>query len=295
MTTNTSPNLTLESPPSSDGRKNLIASQKGVMYLNKPRNYKEEDSSEVAENPIADTSQPGSNTPSESTHDWQKRYSDLKSYHDKQIKAKEAELTEKARLLTEKEQALRTLQEAPVKLPKTPAEIAAFKEKYPDLYMVMETIALEKDLNTQTKLDKALKENEERTNALAAEKAREELLKLHPDAMTLKTDPDFLNWYEEQITQIRALIESPSVIDVARGLDIYKKDKGLITKTKKQKEDDNKAASKTVTTQPRVEVGVGGGKIWKASEVKAIPMSQYHKYESDIQSALMEGRYDPDN
>jgi hypothetical protein len=136
-----------------------------------------------------------------------------------------------------------------------------------------------------------MKEQSERTKAIAAAEAMRQLIAIHPDVEHLKRDPDFLSWASNQLPAVRALLESERVEDVARGIDIYKKDAGITYKTAKQKEEEALAASMSVPTNPRVEVGSGGGKIWRASEVNAIPRNQYHKYEGEILKALAEGRY----
>lgn len=279
-----------QAPPSEHNVANVISSQSKTLYLNKPRNHKEDD--EVPQDTDKVTQEDGKNS-SEPNHDWQKRYSDLKSYHDKTLKAKDDDINEKARLLVEKEKLLEaTKTEQTLKVPSTPEEIEAFKLKYPALYNVIETISVQKNLSTKTQLEKAIKENEAVTKSLAAEKARSELVEIHPDAMSLKNDPEFIDWYQSQVSYIKSLIESDRVVDIARGIDIYKKDKGIITKSKSQKDAEVRAAAMAVNTKPFVEVGGGVGKIWKASEVKAIPNSQYHKYEAEILKALADGRYD---
>jgi len=289
--TNNAQSVMFSTAPSEHNVSNVISSQPKTLYLNKPKHHKEEEDVQVPTNSENDTSKDGKNS-SEPNHDWQKRYSDLQSHMDKQIKAKDAELGEKARLLAEREKALESLQNQPIKLPSTPAEVEEFKLKYSSLYNIIETIAQTSNQSTKSELQKAITDNEQRTKQLAALRAMTELLTIHPDAESLKTDTDFLDWYKEQVPSIKSLIESPNVHEVARGLDIYKKDKGIVKKTKVQKENDNKAAAMAVTTNSIVEVGQGGGKIWRASEVKAIPMSKYGRYEAEILKAMAEGRYD---
>jgi len=292
MTNNATQSVMFSTAPSENNVANVIASQPRTLYLNKPKHHKEEEDDTVPQD-SGNTGTPGDGkNSSEPNHDWQKRYSDLQSHMDKQIKAKDAELGEKARLLAEREKAFDTLQKEPIKLPSTPAEVAEFRNKYGYLYDMIKTIAQTSNQSTNAELQKAIADNETSIKQLAAIRAMTELLQIHPDAESLKTDPDFLEWYKEQVPSLKSLIESPNVNEVARGLDIYKKDKGIVKKTKTQKDNDNRAAAMAVTTNNIVEVGQGGGKIWRASEVKAIPMSKYGKYEAEILKAMSEGRYD---
>jgi len=279
-----------EAPPSENAIHNVIASQPKALYLNKPKHHPEEEDANGTSDPL-DTQEPSTSSSSEPNHDWQKRYSDLKSYHDRQIALAKAKEQEQARILAEKERALEVATKQEVKLPSTPTEVQSFIKNYPDLANIIKTFVLEENLTTKAELEKAIKENEKKMQAIAAEKARLALLELHPDADTIKDDPDFITWYEEQIPLVKQLLTSDFVADVARGLDIYKKDKGIIRQTKAEKEKAAKAAAMSVSTNSVVEVGTGKGKIWTASEVKRIPTSQYHKYEAEIMKALSEGRY----
>lgn len=292
MTQTPAQNVDFQVPPSSNGVLNVVSSQPKTLYLNKPKYHKEEEDTNGVPAPQNGTPEPAIQAPLEPTHDWQKRYGDLQSYHDKQIKAKDAELAEKVRLLAEKEQALTSIKAEPLKLPSTPEELEQFKAKYTSLYNVIETMVITQNIQTKAQLEKAIQENEKRTKALSAEKAKAQLLEIHPDADTLKNDPDFAAWYEEQVTPIKQLLTSDFVKDVARGIEIYKRDKGIIRESDADKKAKAAAAAMIVNTQPVVDVGAGGGKVWKASEVKRIPMSQYHKYEAEINKAVMEGRYD---
>lgn len=290
--TNATQSVMFSTAPSENNVSNVIASQPRTLYLNKPKHHKEEEDVTVPENPDEGTSTEGNNNSSEPNHDWEKRYKDLQSYTAKQKKDLDIQLEEKARLLAEKEKSLESLQNQPIKLPSTPAEVEEFKLKYGALYNIIETIAQQSNLSTKSQLEKAIKENETRTKQLSAAKAMTELLQIHPDAESLKSDPEFLEWYKDQVPSIKSLIESPTVNEVARGIDIYKKDKGIVRKTRTQKENDNRQASMAVTTKSTVEVGTGGGKIWRASEVNKIPASKYGQYEAEILKAYAEGRYD---
>lgn len=289
----TTPKATFETPPSEHNVANVIQSQSRAMYLNKPKYHKEEDDTEAAEAPV-DEGQPdaGKTSTSDSDHDWKKRYSDLKSYADKQANVVASQLDEKDRLLAEKDKALEEALKQPVKMPATPEELKEFQAKFGHLDKILESKMIMKAEETKNELSKIIKENEKNVQMLHAEKAKQQLLEAHPDAGTLKTNPDFIDWLNSQIPAIRALIDSSRVDEVSRGLDIYKKDKGLV-KSKQQKIKEQEAAAQIVPTNSAVEVGGNRGKVWTASEVHAIPMSKYHLYAAEIEKAYSEGRYDP--
>lgn len=288
---NNAQNIMFAAPPSDGNVANVVASQSRTLYLNNPRGHKPEEDSTVPADPDNGTLQDGK-TSLEPTHDWQKRYSDLQSHTAKQLKSATEEKDELVRQLREKDNALEVAKKQPVKLPSTPQEVQEFKQKYGTLYNIMETMILSNNLTTTAELQKAIKETDDRTQRLAAHRAMSELLNIHPDAETLKNDPEFISWYKSQPKPIKALIESIDVQEVARGLDIYKKDRGFIQKTPQQKIADNRAAAMAINTQPMVEVGNQGGRIWRASEIKRMPVSVFGKYEAEILKAMSEGRYD---
>ena len=83
--------------------------------------------------------------------------------------------------------------------PKSKTELEAWRKEYPDVYDMVETIAM-------TKADTRAKEMEEKYQSLQAqqeqiskEKAEVELLKLHPDFTELRQQDDFMNGLENKI------------------------------------------------------------------------------------------------
>lgn len=298
MTDNTQ-KVAFQSAPTEHHIANVVSSQKGILYLNKPKYHKEEEEGTEAplETDITVTPVDG-NTPSQDvkvqpSHDWEKRYSDLQSYSAKQLKAKEDELYEQRRVLDEKQKLLEAIQ-AP-KMPSTPKEVEEFKLKFGSLYNMIETIAMNNNLSTKKELERAIEETNKTTKQLTAEKARQKLREIHPDVDTIKSDPEFIKWFESQVGAIKSLLTSDFVEDVARGIDIYKKDTGIVKQTRTQKAEINKEASMAITTKSAIEIGKDGGKVWKASEVKRMSPSQYAKNEAEILKAYAEGRYDENN
>ena len=69
-------------------------------------------------------------------HDWQKRYSDLKSHHDRQRNEWQQE---KELLDAQAKLAVQTTSLA--SMPKTTEELEEFKQEYPDVYGVFDTIS----------------------------------------------------------------------------------------------------------------------------------------------------------
>ena len=122
--------------------------------------------------------------------DFKKRYDDLKKHYDRKLgdwKSKEQSL--KAEML-----AGRTTYVAP----KTPEELATFKEDYPDVFDVVETVAhmrAEEQLASLQEQVSQLSEKESVSNRRAAE---QELLNVHPDFKAIRDSEDFHDWARVQ-------------------------------------------------------------------------------------------------
>ena len=82
--------------------------------------------------------------------------------------------------------------------PKTPEELATFKEDYPDVYDVVETVAHLRATEQLSGLQEEvarLSEKESSSNRRAAE---QELLNVHPDFRTIRDSEDFHDWARVQ-------------------------------------------------------------------------------------------------
>lgn len=222
------------------------------------------------------------------THDWQKRYGDLQSHMDKKVNKLVKELSEakKGRL--------------DVELPATKEEVAAFQEKYPDVYKVVQTVSkIEADDRVQD-LQQTIEALEEKREELMVSTAEQELVKAHPDWATLSADDSFTEWLKGQPKSISDGIynnntDAPWAIRV---VDLYKSDTstaGEKTMKKKTKAKDKAAAAEVVTLpQGGKELATeDGAKIWTMAEIKGMRPEVYVKYEKEIDKANREGRIQP--
>ena len=64
--------------------------------------------------------------------------------------------------------------------PKSKEELEAWRKEYPDVYDMVETIAMDK-ATTQLQIENKYKDLQLQQEQIAKEKAEVELLKLHPD------------------------------------------------------------------------------------------------------------------
>ena len=216
-------------------------------------------------------------------HNYKKRYDDLKKHYDAKIeehKSKEQELLDLA-----KQASGGGTNYTP---PKTPEELTQFKEQYPDVYNVIETVAHSQAENKTKALQDEIKDLQGDRQRLTKEKAEQELLRLHPDFMNIKADEDFITWLQDQPPSIADGVTKNNTDAkwAARVIDLYKADKG-ISRTLKQQP--TKTAADFVPTKRKSEPSKGK-KEWSAEEIRRMKPHEFEKYEKEIDLARREGR-----
>ena len=211
---------------------------------------------------------------------FKKRYDDLKRHYDSTVN-KHKDDVEKLRL---------QLQENAdkINLPKTKEEVDAWRQKYPDVYDIIETIAYTKADEKAKKVESNLKELESQQMAVQKDKAEVELSKLHPDFSEIREDDKFHEWVSNQDSTIQGwLYENTTNAKLAaRAIDLYKMDTGH----SKKKTAKSLEASKSVTSTSKREVDTSNKKMWKISEIAKMKPQQFMKHEKDIDLARKEGR-----
>ena len=269
------------------------------LYRGKYREdvYKDEDEEETVEAQEAD---PQEATPQEEadsfveakkeeTHDYKKRYDDLKRHYDEKVGEFKTEIETLRKTMTQH------AQEMPrgVTPPKTAEELEEFKQRYPDVFEVVQTVSSLQTESQVAQLREELGSIKEREQELEKQKAFEELLRLQPDFNDIKTDEKFLTWLEEQPTSISDGIykNNKDARWAARVVDLYKADVGLTTKKKTKSPSAADAVTKTPARQVNTEA-TGDKKIWKASEIGKMKPWEFEKAEAELDAARAEGRID---
>ena len=216
--------------------------------------------------------------------DYKKRYDDLKKHYDSKLnefKSREQELIEEA-----------TSNRTEYKAPKSPEELEEFKNNYPDVYEVVETVA---HLQSETKakvLEERLSKLQERENNLIREAAEKRLIERHPDFEDIRNSDDFHGWAKEQHSSIQAWVyDNDNDADLAsRALDLFKKDFGIEpTKTKSSSKQTRKSAADMVSTKTQ-SIEANQQKVWSEKEIAAMSIAEFDKYESEISEAMQYGR-----
>jgi len=214
--------------------------------------------------------------------DYKKRYDDLKKHYDNKLnefKHREEEL-------------INQVQQPEYKAPKSEEELEKFKNDYPDVYEVVETVAHLQSESKAKVLEERLSKLQEREQQLVRQDAEKRLVERHPDFEDIRNSDDFHTWAKEQPDSIQKWIYSNADdADLAsRALDLFKKDFGIEpTKTKSSSKPTRKSAAdmvstKTTTVEPKQE------KVWSEREIAALSMAEFDRYEKEISDAMQEGR-----
>ena len=215
---------------------------------------------------------------------FKKRYDDLKKHYDSTINKHKEELSS---LRSQLESS--TTQFVP---PKSKEELEAWRKEYPDVYDMVETIAINKATTQTADLETKYKDLKLQQEQIAKEKAEVELLKFHPDFNEIRANDDFHEWAEQQDPTIQGwLYENTSNSKLAaRAIDLYKADRG-IGKAKKEDKDLKKEAAKAISkTKKSTDTDIPKKKIWTTSEIGNLKPHQFEKFEKEIDLARLEGR-----
>jgi len=216
---------------------------------------------------------------------YKKRYDDLKKHYDSKLdefKSREQELMDEA---TSNRPAYQT--------PKSPEELEQFKNEYPDVYEVVETVA---HLQTESKakvLEERLSKLQQREDDLVRQSAEQRLMEKHPDFEDIKNSDDFHGWAKEQPSDIQKWIyENADNADLAsRALDLFKKDFGIESKaTKSSSNKPVKGSAADMVSTKTTSVDTKQDKVWSEREIAALSMADFDKYEKEISNAMQEGR-----
>jgi len=213
--------------------------------------------------------------------DYKKRYDDLKKHYDSKLnefKSREEELLGQ---VTPEYTA-----------PKTAEELEAFKNEYPDVFEVVETVAHLQSESKAKVLEERLSKLQDREEQLIQQESEKRLLENHPDFDDIRNSDDFHEWAKEQPEAIQDWIyKNATDADLAsRAIDLFKKDIGLDTpkrkrsSSKKTKSAADMVSTKTTSVEPTQE------KIWSEKEIAAMSMAEFDKHESEISEAMQQGR-----
>jgi len=220
---------------------------------------------------------------------FKKRYDDLKRHYDSTLgKHKDEVRTLRTQLEQSSKQFI---------TPKSQEELESWRKEYPDVYEMVETIAMNKADSRAKEMEGKYQNLQVQQEQINKEKAEVNLLKIHPDFNEIRSKDEFHDWATKQDPVIQDwLYENTSNANLAgRAIDLYKMDKGLGKYSNKQETDIKKEAAKAVSKTRKAESTEGAKpkKIWSNSVIAKMNTREYAKYEEEIDKAVKEGRIQP--
>ena len=219
---------------------------------------------------------------------FKKRYGDLKRHYDSTLGKHKDEVRT---LRTQLEQSSK--QFVP---PKSKDELEAWRREYPDVYDMVETIAMTKADTRAKEMEDKYQNLQVQQEQISREKAEVELLKAHPDFQDIRSKDEFHEWAAKQDPIIQGwLYENTANASLAgRAIDLYKMDIGVSKLSKKQETAVKKEAAKAITkTTKATETELPKKKVWSNAEISKMNVREYAKYEEEIDKAVREGRIQP--
>jgi len=219
---------------------------------------------------------------------FKKRYGDLKRHYDSTLGKHKDEVRT---LRTQLEQSSK--QFVP---PKSKDELEAWRKEYPDVYDMVETIAMTKADTRAKEMEDKYQNLQVQQEQISREKAEVELLQVHPDYKDIRSNDEFHEWAARQDPVIQGwLYENTANASLAgRAIDLYKMDKGVSKLSKTQETAVKKEAAKAITkTAKATETELPKKKVWSNSEIAKMNTREYAKHEKEIDNAIKEGRIQP--
>lgn len=269
-------------------QKKIEEEEKELEELIKQANPSEEETDDVKpskEDNVEDNREP--DDPEEKT--FKKRYGDLRRHSQKV----EKELKDRIEALEKKLEEKPTATE-PAEIPSNMKEMMEWKEKYPSVARIIETM-IEQEAEKKFKDAKlSLEDIQSKQKESEKEKALREIMKAHPDFEDLQYSDEFQDWADEQPkwVQVALFEQSDDAKSVIRALDLYKLDTDKKAKPAKEKEDKKKTAGLIETRGERsaIDDKEAGTKV-KESWVNKLTMKEYEKNEEKIMEAIRTGNF----
>lgn len=214
---------------------------------------------------------------------FKKRYGDLRRHSQKVENDLRKEVEDLKALV-------QTATEKQMKLPARDEDIDMWAKQYPDVYRIVESIAMKKAKETTKTLEERMRKVDETERETSREKARVELLKLHPDFDKIEDNEDFHDWAEEQPKWVQdALYENDDDFrSAARVIDLYKADRNI-----KRRAPDSRGAAQAVNTRGRSTPSATSSQdgVFYESQVEKMSINEYEQNQENIVKAMRSGKF----
>ena len=216
-------------------------------------------------------------------HNYKKRYDDLKKHYDKKLdqwKLEKGNYEERLKTETRKSQ---------LKLPKTEEELEVFKQQYPDVYAVVETVSHMQADDRVRIVENKIEDLKKQEHELIVQNAEQELVNLQPDFPSLREDGKFTKWLAEQPESISDGIykNRTDARWAARVIDLYKADTGVRKKSKTRRSAAEAVSRTSKGTPPPADTDE---QSFRASDIAKMKPWEFEQHEAEIDKAHKEGR-----
>jgi hypothetical protein len=214
---------------------------------------------------------------------YKKRYDDLKKHYDNKVsefKQREQELVAEVQTNTPQYQA-----------PKSAEDLEAFRKKNPDLYDTVETVAHLQNEQQLTDIRQELVALKQRETDIAKKEAEVELRQRHPDFENIRGDEKFHEWAKLQPEEIQNWVyNNPNNASLAsKAIDLFKLENGSTARSTKTQSASKGSAADMVSTKTK-SIDTKQPKIWTEREIARMSVTEFDKYQDDINQAISEGR-----
>lgn len=219
-----------------------------------------------------------SNPVSTEEESFKKRYGDLRAHSQRQE-------TEYKSKIAELERQLADTVKQPLKYPTKEEDLEDWMKKYPDVAAIIETIALKKVEERQVDVQRRFEELDRKEAELAKNKAKQDLLKLHPDLDEIAKSEKFREWIVDQPQEFKDALfkNSTDVKKAARVLDFYKAETKIKSKSNtsatREAAQNVKSAGATPNENPT-------NLKYTESKVAKMDWREYAKHEAEINEAM---------
>ena len=181
--------------------------------------------------------------------------------------------------------------EGKVRAPTSDESIDAWAKKYPEIAGIVETIAEKKAQEKFKYADERLQQIDKINADAQRTKAENEIRAMHGDFDDLRGSDDFHDWAAEQPKWVQdALYENQDdPQSVIRVIDLFKVDKGMDTKGRRQNSKDAASQVRTKrTTKPDNDNPAGH---LRESEVQRMSTQEYETKSDEIMEAIRSGKF----
>lgn len=214
-----------------------------------------------------------------------KRYGDLRRHSQKM----QADMQKQIDAMKEQ---LEAATRKEMKMPKSEEDLQAWAEQFPDVYKIIETIAIKKNREQAAAFEERLKRVDEMEKGAQREKAEAELLRLHPDFDSIREDDAFHEWVEAQPKWVQqALYENDNdAHSAARAIDLYKADKGS---KRSQNNSNSKGVAAAINTRGSKTAPANNGAegLIYESQIAKMNARDYERNQEEILKAIRTGKF----